>query len=150
QSPGQIEVHNEYVNTARLRDADFMRAQVSLLRQKLTGRRIDLVIAGLSSGLDFVLEHRDKLFPGVPVAYVAVDEREVKARRLPPDVIGVPIRMDLGRTLNLALRLHPGTRRVYVIAGSAPFDLDWEAEARRTFRAFEKRLEFVYLTGLPM
>src|SRR5262249_50673115 len=77
-------------------------------------------------------------------------ERELQARRLPPDVIGVPIRMDLGKTLDLALRLHPDTRRVFVIAGSAPFDTDWEAEARRTFRHYEDRVEFVYLTGLPM
>ncbi|HJZ89648.1 MAG TPA: PAS domain S-box protein [Gemmataceae bacterium] len=150
QSPGQIEVHNEYVNTARMRDADFIQAQVALLRQKLAGRKVDLVIAGLSSGLDFVMEHRDKVFPGVPVVYVAVDEREVKSRRLPPDVIGAAIRMDLGPTLDGALRLHPHTRRVYVIAGSAPFDVEWEAEARRTFRPYEDRLEFVYLTGLPM
>src|SRR5205085_10798150 len=63
---------------------------------------------------------------------------------------GVPIRMDLGRTLDLALQFHPDTRRVFVIAGNAPFDREWEAEARRTFRLHEDRWEFVYLTGLPM
>ena len=83
-----------------------------------------LLVAGLSSGLDFALGHRDELFPGVPIVFVAVDQREVKARRLPPDVIGVPIRMDLAGTLDLALGLHPETRRVFVIAGSAPFG-DW-------------------------
>src|SRR5262249_23146415 len=100
--------------------------------------------------LDFALEHRDELFPGVPIIFVAVDQREVKARRLPPDVIGVPIQMDLRGTLDLALRLHPDTRRVFVIAGSARFDTDWEAEARRTVLPYENRLEFIYLTGLPM
>lgn len=150
EAPGRIEIRNEYVDTSRSRDADFMHAQVSLLRKKYAGRKVDLVIAGLSSGLDFALEHRRDLFPDAPIVFVAVDEREVKARRLPPDVIGVPIRMDLGRTLDLALRLHPDTRRVYVVAGSAPFDTEWAAEARQTFRPHEDRLEFVYLTGLPM
>src|SRR5262245_53693009 len=150
ESPGLIEVRNEYVATARLRDAEFMQAQVSLLRRKYAGRKVDLVIAGLSSGLDFALEHREELFPGGPIVFVAVDQRELKVRRLPPDAIGVPIWMDLRRTLDLALRLHPDTRRVFVIAGSAPFDADWVAEARRTFRPDEDRLEFVYLTGLPM
>jgi signal transduction histidine kinase len=123
---------------------------VSLLRRKYAGRKVDLVIAGLSSGLDFAVKYRGELFPGVPIVFVAVDEREVKARRLPHDVIGVPIRMDLRGTLDLALRLHADTRRVFVIAGKSPFDADWEAEARRTFRPYEDRLEFVYLTGLPM
>jgi signal transduction histidine kinase len=62
----------------------------------------------------------------------------------------VPVKVDLAATLALALRLHPHTRRVVVIAGQANLDAAWEAEARRTFRAFEDRLEFVYLTGLSM
>jgi signal transduction histidine kinase len=150
QWSGHIDIRNEYVNTARLHDAEFMQAQVSLLKRKYAGRKVDLVIAGLSAGLDFAVKFREELFPGVPVVFVAVDEREMRARRLPPDVIGVPIRMDLTRTFDLALRLHPDTKRVYVIAGSSPYDTEWEAMARRTFRAHEDRLEFVYLTGLPM
>jgi PAS domain S-box-containing protein len=148
--PGQIDVRNEYVDTSRLRDSGYVQAQVSLLQRKYAGRKVDLVIAGLSAGLDFAVNFREELFPGVPIVFVAVDEREVKARRLPPDVIGVPIRMDLTRTFDLALQLHPDTRRVFVVAGSSPFDKEWEAEARRTFRVHEDRLEFVYLTGLPM
>jgi len=150
QAPGPIEVRNEYVDASRLQDAEFMRAQVSLIRQKYAGRKIDLVMAGLSSGLDFALQYRDQLFPGVPIVFVAVDEREIKARRLPPDVTGVPIRMDLPGTLELALKFHPDTRRVFVVAGSAPFDLSWGDEARRTFLPYEDRLEFAYLLGLPM
>jgi PAS domain S-box-containing protein len=150
QWSGHIEIRNEYVNTARLDDAEFMHAQVSLLQRKYAGLKVDLVIAALSSGLDFAVRFREELFPGVPIVFVAVDQREVKARRLPPGVVGVPIRMELGPTLDLALRLHPNTRRVFVIAGSSLFDTEWEAEARRTFRPYEDRLEFVYLIGLPM
>ncbi|HKB01496.1 MAG TPA: PAS domain S-box protein, partial [Gemmataceae bacterium] len=147
---GYIEVRNEYVDTNRLHDAGFMDAQVALLKQKYSGRKVDLVIAGLSSGLDFALRYRDELFPGVPVVFVAVDEREVLARRLPPDVIGTPIRMDLAGTLDLALRLHPDTRQVYVVAGSSTFDDQWVEEARRTFSPYDNLVQFVYLTGLPM
>ncbi|HET6574373.1 MAG TPA: ATP-binding protein [Fimbriiglobus sp.] len=150
QSPGEIEIRNEYVDTSRVRDAEFMHFQITLLQRKYAGRKVDLVMTGLSSALDFALKYRGELFPGVPIVYMAVDQREVKARRLPPDIIGVPIQMDLTGTLDLAIRLHPDTRRVYVIAGAAPFDTEWEAEARRTFRPHEDRLEFVYWTGLPM
>jgi PAS domain S-box-containing protein len=150
QPAGDVEVRNEYVDTTRLRDADFMRTQVALLRSKYAGRNVDLVIAGLSSGLDFALAVRDEVFPGVPVVFVLVEQRELRARQLPADVIGVPVRMNLTGTLDLALRLHPDARRVFVIAGSSPFDTQWEAEARRTFRTYEDRVEFVYLSGLPM
>src|SRR5262249_18090789 len=40
--------------------------------------------------------------------------------------------------------------RVFIIAGNAKFDADWEAEARQTFRAYERKQEFVYLTKLRL
>jgi hypothetical protein len=52
--------------------------------------------------------------------------------------------------LDIALQFHPHTERVYVIAGRAKFDADWEAEARQAFRAYEHKLEFVYLTKLRL
>src|SRR5262245_14016956 len=56
QWSGHVEIRNEYVNTARLPDAEFMHAQVSLLRRKYAGHKVDLVIAGLSAGLDFAVK----------------------------------------------------------------------------------------------
>jgi PAS domain S-box-containing protein len=149
-SSERIEIHNEYLDTSPVRDDGLKQLQVEFLRQKYAGRKVDLVIAGLSSALDFVLEHREKIFPGVPIVFCAVDERELLARKLAPDVIGVPVQMDLIATLDLALRLHPHTERVFVIAGKAKFDTDWEAEARQTFRAYQNKLEFVYLAKLPL
>src|SRR5262249_7054894 len=120
------------------------------LSRKYAGRRVDLVMAALSPALDFALEHRAEIFPGVPIVYCAVDQREVNARKLPPDVVGVPIRMELGATLDVALGLHPYTQRVYVVAGRSAFDDAWIAEARREFASFEERVELIYLTGLPL
>ncbi len=126
---GRIEVRNEYVDTSRLGDAGFQASQTDLLRRKYAGRKVDIVVAGLASGLDFVLAHRAELFPGAPVVYVAVEERELRDRALPRDVVGVPVRRDVAGTLDIALRLHADTRRVAVVGGAAPYDRFWEAEA---------------------
>jgi len=145
-----VEVRNEYVNTSGGIDPEVRRLQVAYLRQKYAGRKIELVIAVLSSALDFTLAHRADLFPGAPVVYCAVDEREIGKRRLPAGVIGVPTRVDFPATLQIARRLHPHARRVYVVAGASPFDTGWADEARRAFSPYEPELEFEYLVGLPM
>ncbi len=144
-----VEIHSEHLDVSRFGDADYPQHLAEFLRRKYAGRKVDLVIAALASALDFALKHREQAFPGVPIVFCAVDQREVDARKLPPDVIGVPIKMDLAATLDVALRLHPRTQRVFVITGKASFDMQWEAEARRTFRVYEAELEFVYLSGLP-
>jgi PAS domain S-box-containing protein len=122
---------------------------MELLRRKYAGRKVDVVIAGLSSGLDLALKYRTETFPGVPIVACAVDERELQVRRA-PGVVGVSIRMDLAATLELALRLHANTRRVYVIAGPSRFDLEWANRARETFRAYDDRVTLEYLIGQPM
>src|SRR5262249_42155655 len=120
------------------------------LRQKYAGRRIDVVIPALAPSLDLVLKYREVFAPGVPVVFGAIEQREVETRDLGPGVVGIPMRVDLVSTLEQSLRLHPNTRRVAVVAGKSRTDSYWVAEARRAFRGFEGKAEFVYLTGLPM
>ena len=145
-----VEVENEYLDVTRFPDPGYQGHLAEFLRQKYAARKIDLVIAGLSSSLDFAVKYREITFPGVPIVFCAVDDDELKARRLPPDVVGVPIQMELIGTLDMALKLHPNTRRVFVVGGASKFDADWEAEARLEFRRFEDKVAFTYLSGLPM
>jgi signal transduction histidine kinase len=142
----QIQIRFEPLDITRFQDSKGRDLLVDFLQKKYADQAIDLVVAGLAPSLDFALRYRGKIFPGVPIVFVGLDEEEVRQRTLPPDVIGVPIKMDLTGTLELALRLQPETRRVFVIVGSSSFDARWEAVARRLFRAYEGKLEFVYLS----
>jgi signal transduction histidine kinase len=148
--PEPVEVCNEYLDVSRFPAPGDQRHLAEFLRRKYAGRKVDLVIACVASALTFALGHRDALFPGVPIVFCVVDRRELGGRKLGPKVVGVPVRVDLAGTLDLAVRLHPGTRRVVVVAGKAKADAYWEAEARQAFRPYEGRLEFTYLTGLPL
>jgi PAS domain S-box-containing protein len=145
-----IEVYDEYLDVSQPRDVSDERFQVEHLRRKYARRKVDVVIAGLVTALDFALTHRNEIFPGAPVVFCTVDETELQARKLPADVIGVPVRMDLAASLNLALKLHPNTQRVFVIAGKEKMDMFWADEARKAFRPYETKLQFNYLVGLPL
>jgi PAS domain S-box-containing protein len=145
-----VELYSEYLDSARFPEEQHQRLLAHYLRQKYAERKIDVVIPALAPSLDFALKYREEMFSGVPIVFGAIDQREVEARELGPGVVGVPMRMDLVPTLELALRLHPNARRVVVITGTAKTDTFWEAEARQSFRGYEGKLELVYLAGLPM
>jgi len=55
-----------------------------------------------------------------------------------------------GRSIDLALALQPDLKHVYVVTGRSADDKRYESQARAEFRPFERRLEFTYLSGLPM
>jgi signal transduction histidine kinase len=147
---GPVEIYNEYLDLTRFPDERSRQRIAEFLAQKYADRRVDVVIPGLAHALDFLLKYRPRMFPGVPIVFCAVEQGEIEARTLPSDVVGVPMRFDLESTLDLALRLHPDTQHVYVVAGAAPYDIAWEARAREAFRRYEAQHEFTYLSRLPL
>jgi hypothetical protein len=149
RSPYPVEIYNEYLDVSNPNNERNLKLQRDYLQQKYAGRQIDVVIAGLSPALEFVLAHRD-VFSNAPVVFCAVDEREVQSLSLPPDVIGFPCRFELETTLKLARELHPDLKHVAVVAGKAAMDLWWENAAKKIFQPYEDRLEFTYLTGLTV
>ncbi|MGA7316762.1 MAG: ABC transporter substrate binding protein, partial [Silvibacterium sp.] len=56
----------------------------------------------------------------------------------------------LEKTLLTALQLRPSTRHVAVVGGSGVYDRTLESIARQSFRNYESKLDFIYLTDLVM
>ena len=60
---------------------------------------------------------------------------------------GVQGKIELKPALDLALSLHPGTRRVVVVTGNSNVEKFWESLAHKEFQSFENRVQFTYLTN---
>jgi len=60
------------------------------------------------------------------------------------------LKREFAPTLELALRLHPDTKHVAVVAGTSEFDVRLLEQAKKEFQVHEGRLSFTYLTTLPL
>lgn len=89
--------------------------------------------------MQFTLQHRNQLFPGVPVVFYGA-EPAILETVLPPDVTGVTMLFDWGATADLLLRLHPETERVVYIGGASRAARAYEAQARQAFARYQDRL----------
>jgi hypothetical protein len=58
------------------------------LRARYGTRKPDELITVDSTTLRFILDHRDELFPRVPIVFTGVDHREVEGKEMPPDTPG--------------------------------------------------------------
>ncbi len=54
------------------------------------------------------------------------------------------------KTLDVALRLQPGTRHVVLVGGASSFDTHLEEIFRESLHGYEASLDFTYLTDLDM
>ena len=111
------------------------------IQRKYAGRRIDVVVANTTPAFDFALRHRPELFPGVPIVFVA--------GRLPdavqtPGVTGVVSDGAFAATLEVALTLHPGVRRVFVVA-QAPTVPTYDQAVQAALSQFTSRVDITYV-----
>lgn len=149
-SPVPIEVYSEYLGFLRTPLNDYEKELVGLLRRKYEGRKFDLIVAVSPPALRFLLKNQPEIFPDTPVVFQVLDQRNVAGLNLETNVTGIWGEINFKPNLDLALMLHPNTRKVVVLAGASEYDKNWTAEVRKDFLDYEGRLEITYLIGLTI
>lgn len=136
----------EYLDLARNPGPEHRQQLLEMMRQRYSQHRIDFLITLQLGALQFVLNEGQGLFPDAPV--LALD--------LPPTfdlpqtdrrIIQQSIAYDMIGTLEEALKLVPGAKRVYVVIDAFPEHKPYLDQARRNFRNWEGRLEFIYFNN---
>ena len=110
-SPRPIDIDADFLDLARNTDADYESRITTLLRTKYEKRPPDVVITLGSAALPFIVRHRDEIASNVPVVFTSVSQQNYDALQIPPRITGIISEFDLDKTLALAERLQPETRR---------------------------------------
>ncbi len=138
----RFEYYIEYMDRTRFPDGVYFRRLLDFYRQKYSSRKMDLLIAVSVHALDFLIKYRGELFPETPIVFCGLGKRQLNNLSLGPNMNGITVDLDMKSSMDVALNLHPGTRRVVVIGGSGKADQFWVATARKVFRGYEDELEF--------
>ena len=122
RSSTPIDYYAEYLESDRFPAAEASAALRDYIRAKYRGRQIDVVIAISEPALQFVLRHRQELFPNAPVVFTATTAPPSHIRGEGAGLTGVLSGVAFRETLELALKLHPSTEQVLVVAEAASPD----------------------------
>jgi signal transduction histidine kinase len=136
-----IDYFAEYLESDLFTDSEATLAFSDYLRRKYRGRRIDVVIGLTDTGLRFVLEHRQDLFPDASVVFAGVNGPDEATRSVVP-VTGVTVGAAYAATARLALNMHPRTQRVFVIAKGEEAIVE---PVRAALRELSSAATFTYL-----
>ena len=148
--PYQVELYTEHFETALFSDAASQNKFADWYIRKYRDRKPDVIVAVGPSPLRFMINSHERFLPDTPVLFCESTEEMLDGATLPPYFTGVWGLPQPGKTLEVALRLQPGTRHVFVVGGVAPYDRYLEALVKKRFRSYESGLEFAYLTDLDM
>jgi PAS domain S-box-containing protein len=145
-----LEVFSEYLDLMRFPAAQYGDDIVRYLRARYGTRKPDVLIMLVNTTQQFVLAHRDELFPGVPIVFADVDHREVEGKEMPPNITGLWMAWDYQRTLELAFQLQPKTREVVCVSGTGDEEQAWNKEARKVLERFASQVRTRWLDQLPL
>ena len=135
----------ESLDTARFSGRTYERRLSSLLAEKYSGRRIDLVVALSESAVQFVLRER-AVFPDAALLLGMVERRSLPAAMVPPGAGVVYLQLGAAESLQLAFQAVPSAHRALVVGGTSRSDRGWMRLVREDLSAFDGRVAIEYDT----
>jgi len=145
---GTVEYYPEYLESDRFPGESQAQGLCDYLRRKYADRTIDVVVAAGRPALEFLLKNRHGLFTKTPIVFLMSSYPMKEELAAEPGLTGIVTNNTYRKTLDLALRLHPGTEQVFIISGTLERDKRIETMAREELRGYESRARVSYLTDL--
>jgi hypothetical protein len=145
-----IEFYTKFLDLAQFPEESYLQSLMHLLQDKYARRKIDCLMPVGDLAFHFLLAPREFLFPGVPMVFCGAERDEVQALKRPNGTTGVVTWIDVPGTLAAALTLHPQTRQIVLVGGTAETDRTMQRSAREALRPYQGQFEVIFLTDLAM
>ncbi len=147
-----IRLHEEYLDIRRYFDREeLFHALADVLWQKLLFRQFDLVLLSDNDALNFALKHRGDLFYSIPIVFCGINNYRPSMTAGVEKITGVAETPGYVETLELALRLHPGTEQVVVIGNTGNLTGRKNREMLTAAAAqFQGRISFEFWDNLSL
>ena len=140
----RLDFYAEFLDTARWPEGETQIAAHDFLRRRYAKIKLSVIIAVARPAINFMRIYGDELFPGVPI--VAYGDSDVLRNWEPGrPITGSLAKIELSATVELILRLQPGTREILVISGASDSDRWRQSDARRQLDRLEKRVKLTYM-----
>ena len=148
KSKTPVDYHDHSLLNARL-GADQSDDQfVDYLEAVYSKKRPDLIIAIGAPAARFVQQYRERLFPGTPMLFTAIEERRVERDKLTENDTVSATHNDFTTIFEDLLHVLPDTKTIVIVNGVSPNEKFWEGELRRELAQFSNRVELKWFTDL--
>jgi PAS domain S-box-containing protein len=149
-SPYRLEFYSEYLDIGLFPAPAVQQEFRDFYVRKYKDRQPDVIIAVGPSSLKFMQEAHQKAFPGVPIVFCMPVGDAPSASTLGPDFTGVASDVAPVETLQVALKLQPGTEHVVVLGGVSDMDKHEQANLKQQIKGLTDHLEVTYLTDVAV
>jgi PAS domain S-box-containing protein len=149
-SPYHFELYQEYMDVGLFPDAADQQPIRDFILRKYQNRKPEVIVTVGQEPLKFMLDAHKASFPAVPVIFFVPNGALVGGPVSDADFAGVENDMAPAETVEVALRLQPGTEHVAVVGGVSAYDKQLLAFVKQRLQRFAGRLDISYISDLSM
>ena len=145
-----VQFYEEPLSLDRYLDPALESSYAELLGKRSAKYGIDLIVPIGGPTAKFVVQHRERAFPGIPIVFLSVDARIVSYELLRRNgtLIAQPI-SSVGWVEDI-LKIAPDTTNIVYVAGDSLLERFWTNTERRELQIFNNRINFTWLEGLSI
>lgn len=141
-----IDLFIEYMDTKRIYSEKYLGHLFDIYRLKYKKVHLDAIITTDDNALEFVLKYHKELFNEAPVSFCGINDYKKYLLKGKQQFTGLVEVLDIKPTINLALKLHPKTKKIVVIVDSTPTGLGQKRDIAAVAHHYNN-LKFEYIEG---
>jgi signal transduction histidine kinase len=145
---GQVDFHDHSLLNARLGVETSDGPFVDYLYALYADHPPDLIVAIGAPAANFVQRYRQRVFPGTPMLFTAVEARRVQYDKLTQDDTVVAVAHDFPSSFEHILRVLPRTTMIAVVNGASANENFWQGELERETAPLRGRVELKFYNKL--
>jgi PAS domain S-box-containing protein len=146
----QVNFSVAYLDYQKLEEESYRESLAETLRRGYNEVTPDLIVVASIHSVQFLIQYRDKIFPGVPIVFTELSADELQGQKLLPGMTGLMVSLGLRETIDLALRLHPDTTAFALIADApGPPEKYWVARIHSELLRHQDKVKEIDVIGPP-
>lgn len=145
-----VSLFGEFLDAIRFHGEENRGVMETYLRDRYRNLPPHAVVALGPQALEFLLERRGSLFPGVPLLFGGVSSEGLPQLRNTEGIAGLPMDLTVAPAVEALLGMRPETREILLVHGVSAFDRDWRDEALLQCAPFSDRVRITLCPELPL
>ncbi len=141
---GNTRIFIEYMGTKWVKGKPYFEELRRIMELKFSKTRFDLIISSDNDAFNFLCDYRNELFGKIPTVFCGVNYLNAAELEGKAFFTGVSETADIKESLDLALKLHPMTKRIFIINDATISGRRVRAEIDRVLPHFKGKVRFEF------
>ncbi|MEA3498608.1 MAG: ABC transporter substrate binding protein, partial [Campylobacterota bacterium] len=136
-------IHREYMDTKRIFTKEYLINLKKLYQNKYQNTKLDLILSSDNNAFNFLRKNRDELFGDIPVSFCGVNFFKDSDISGLTNYTGATEIFDAKQTVEIALKLNPKIKNIYVINDYLTTGKAWSKTIKEQLNGIDKNIIYV-------